>query len=48
MLQSSKTSIGFGVVIAMILSFDRNHSILWMIWHGLCGWIYAIYRGLGY
>jgi len=35
--------IGFGSVIAMILSFDINHSIGWMILHGFISWIYVIY-----
>lgn len=34
--------IGFGCAMAMILSFQLNHSILWMILHGICSWIYVI------
>jgi hypothetical protein len=36
--------IGFGSAMAMILSFELNHSILWMIAHGTCSWLYVIYR----
>jgi len=36
--------IGFGSAMAMILSFEHNHSILWMIVHGICSWAYVIYR----
>jgi hypothetical protein len=36
--------IGFGSAIAMILSFELNHSILWMIAHGICSWLYVFYR----
>ncbi len=35
--------IGVGVVLAIILSWTTNHSILWAILHGLCGWLYVIY-----
>ncbi len=37
-------SLGFGAVMAMILSWQLNHSILWMILHGCCSWVYVIYR----
>ena len=32
-----------GGVIAMILSWTHNHSIMWLVAHGLCGWFYVIY-----
>jgi hypothetical protein len=35
--------IGLGTLIAVILSWGANHSILWLIVHGLLGWIYVIY-----
>lgn len=35
--------ITMGSALAMILSFDRNHSILWAILHGLLNWIYVLY-----
>lgn len=35
--------IGVGNIIAMIISWHLNHSILWMILHGLFGWLYVIY-----
>ena len=35
-----------GTALAMILSFDRNHSILWAIIHGLCSWFYVLYRAI--
>jgi len=40
----SSAGIGFGVVIAMILSNEINHSIMWMIIHGFLGWFYVLYR----
>ena len=32
-----------GGVIAMLLSWSHNHSIFWLLVHGLCGWFYVIY-----
>ena len=31
-----------GSALAMILSYDRNHSILYAIVHGLCTWFYVL------
>lgn len=35
--------ITIGMVLAMILSWSRNHSIFWCIVHGLFSWLYVIY-----
>ena len=35
--------IGLGTIIAVVLSWSRNKSILWAIIHGLLGWLYVIY-----
>ena len=35
--------IGLGSVIAVVISWDRNKSILWAIIHGLFGWFYVVY-----
>ncbi len=35
--------VGLGTVIAVILSWSRNHSILWAIIHGILNWLYVIY-----
>jgi len=46
MAQSKETTsggIGIGVVIACILSWTVNHSVLWCIIHALCSWLYVIY-----
>jgi len=32
-----------GLVLAMILSYTANQSILWAILHGYCSWFYVIY-----
>jgi hypothetical protein len=36
----------FGVVLAMILSWSRNASILYCIWHGCMSWAYVVYFAL--
>jgi hypothetical protein len=35
--------VGLGTIIAVVLSWNRNQSILWAIIHGLLGWLYVIY-----
>jgi hypothetical protein len=32
-----------GIVWAAVISWDRNHSILWAIFHGWCNWFYIVY-----
>jgi hypothetical protein len=41
-----RTGIGFGTALAMIISWSRNHSILWAIIHGFLSWIYVIWYAL--
>ncbi|HET8945832.1 MAG TPA: hypothetical protein VFQ07_02515 [Candidatus Polarisedimenticolia bacterium] len=38
-----KTGITFGTALAMAISFNVNHSVLWAILHGICSWFYVIY-----
>lgn len=35
--------VGLGTIIAVVISWSRNHSILWAIIHGILGWLYVIY-----
>ena len=35
--------IGLGTLIAVLVSWSRNKSILWAIIHGILGWLYVIY-----
>lgn len=37
------TSIGLGSILAIVLSWTRNESILWAIIHACLGWLYVIY-----
>jgi hypothetical protein len=40
---STGSGIGIGTIIAVIISWTVNHSVLWCVLHGLCGWLYVIY-----
>lgn len=42
------SGVGLGSVIAVILSWTTNHSILWAIAHGIFSWFYVIYWVLVY
>lgn len=35
--------VGLGTIIAVVLSWNRNKSILWAIIHGILGWLYVLY-----
>jgi hypothetical protein len=35
--------IGFGVALAICISWSVNNSIMWAILHGICSWLYVIY-----
>jgi hypothetical protein len=41
---AAAAGVSMGSALAMILSFQLNHSILWAIAHGICSWLYVIYR----
>jgi hypothetical protein len=47
-MEKTSTGIGIGTVIAIIVSWTTNHSIIWAVIHGLLGWFYLIYRLLGF
>jgi hypothetical protein len=40
---AAQTGIGFGSVIAIVCSWQRNRSILWAILAGIFSWFYVIY-----
>lgn len=35
--------VGLGTIVAVVISWSRNKSILWAIIHGILGWFYVIY-----
>ena len=41
--QVIKTGVSFGSVLAIVISWSVNESIIWAIIHGLLSWIYVIY-----
>jgi hypothetical protein len=43
-----RNGISFGSVLAIVMSWTLNKSIIWAIFHGLIGWIYVIYYILKY
>lgn len=38
-----RNGIGIGSVIAVVVSWDRNKSILYALVHGILGWLYVVY-----
>lgn len=43
-----RNGISFGSVLAIVMSWTLNKSIIWAVFHGLIGWIYVIYYILKY
>ena len=43
---AARTGIGLGSAVAVVLSWYRNKSILFMILHGILSWFYVIYFAL--
>lgn len=39
----TRGGIGLGGLLAVLLSWVVNHSVLWCILHFICGWFYVIY-----
>lgn len=38
-----ETGVGLGSLLAIIISWSLNHSVLWAIIHGIFSWFYVIY-----
>jgi len=36
--------LSFGSTLAIVMSYDVNHSLLWAILHGMLSWGYVGYR----
>jgi hypothetical protein len=45
-VEGAKYGASFGSALAMVISYDYNHSILWAIIHGILSWIYVLYAAL--
>ncbi|HOT00591.1 MAG TPA: hypothetical protein PLY66_06260 [Acidobacteriota bacterium] len=37
------SGLGFGAALAMVMSWTANKSVLWVLLHGLLGWIYVVW-----
>ena len=37
------SSIGFGAVLAMVMSWTANKAVGWALIHGILGWVYVVY-----
>lgn len=42
-----KNPIKVGAILAMIISWSRNKSVLMALVHGFFGWLYVIYYYIG-
>jgi hypothetical protein len=42
-MSATSSGIGIGTILAVIVSYTANKSILWAIIHGFFGWLYIIY-----
>ena len=38
-----ETGISLGSAIAVTISWSLNKSVLWVIIHGILGWVYVVY-----
>jgi hypothetical protein len=38
-----RSGVGFGTILAIVCSWQRNRSILWAILAGIFSWFYVIY-----
>jgi hypothetical protein len=47
-LEGAKYGASFGSALAVAISYNTNHSILWAIIHGIFSWIYVVYFALFY
>jgi len=45
---AAKVGVGFGTALAITISWTANKSILWVIVHGILGWIYVVYYLIKY
>ena len=46
--QTASEVTGFGIILAITISWAANKSILWAIVHGLLNWFYVIYYAIKY
>jgi hypothetical protein len=42
-IESAKYGASFGSALAIAVSYNNNHSVLWAIIDGVLSWLYVIY-----
>jgi hypothetical protein len=47
-MEGAKYGVSFGSALAIAISYDTNHSILWAIIDGILSWLYVVYFALFY
>jgi hypothetical protein len=47
-MEGAKYGVSFGSALAIAISYNTNHSILWAIIDGILSWLYVIYVALFY
>jgi hypothetical protein len=45
-VEGAKYGVSFGSALAIAISYNANHSIIWAIIHGLLSWLYVAYFAL--
>ena len=43
MREVTRSGIGFGSAVAMVISWSLHQSVLWAIIHGVLSWLYVAY-----
>ncbi len=41
-----RSGISMGTALAMVISWSKNASVLWAVFHGVLSWLYVIYHVL--
>jgi hypothetical protein len=44
--QVAKAGVSFGSALAIAISWDAHHSLLWAIVDGFLSWVYVVYFAL--
>jgi hypothetical protein len=45
-VQFAKAGVSFGSALAIAISWDAHHSLLWAIVDGFLSWVYVVYFAL--
>ena len=45
-LRTYYVGMGYGSMLAMVISYTRNHSVLWAIIDSVLSWLYVLYHVL--